>query len=290
MSIRQYLRTAVKMAEMADERRKRLAAPLKPPACPPGWRTGPPDFVGVGVQKGGTTWWSRAVFAHPDILSPVRKELRFFQHHWDEEFTERRVVEYHRYFPRPDGGMATGGKLTEDMVTGGKITGEWTPNYMFDPWTAGRLHRAAPDARLLVILRDPVARLLSGLRDTAYHYYGDPHPRLVSEAIEFGRYGDQLQRLAANFPRSQILVLQLERCIQDPERELARTYEFIGVDPGFLPSDLREPVNESKGPPVAIPSDLVDVARLMYLDDARSLRCHWPEIDLELWPSMARSG
>jgi hypothetical protein len=275
MSIRQYLRTAVKMAEMADERRKRLAVPLKPPTCPPGWRIGPPDFVGVGIQKGGTTWWSRSVFAHPDILAPVRKELRFFQHHWEEEFTERRVVEYHRYFPRPDHG---------------KVTGEWTPNYMFDPWTARRLHRAAPDARILLILRDPVARLLSGLRDAAYHYYGDPHPRLVSEAIEFGRYGEQLRRLAANFQRSQILVLQLERCILDPERELARTYEFIGVDPGFVPADLREPVNESKGPPVGIPSDLVDVARLMYLDDAVSLRCDWPEIDLELWPGIAGSG
>ena len=116
-----------------------------------------------------------------------------------------------------------------------EATGEWTPNYMFDPWTARRLQRAAPDARILAILRDPVARLLSGLRHTAYHDYGHPHPRLVSEAIEFGRYGEQLQRLAANFARSQILVLQLERCIQDPERELARTYEFIGVDPGSCP-------------------------------------------------------
>ena len=140
MSIRQHLRTAVKMAEMANERRKRWAAPLKPPACPPGWRIDPPDFVGVGVKKGGTTWWSRAVFAHPDILAPVKKELRFFQHHWDEEFTEQGVVEYHRYFPRPDGG---------------KATGEWTPNYMFDPWTARRLQRAAPDARILVIPRYP---------------------------------------------------------------------------------------------------------------------------------------
>jgi len=272
MGVRDYVRTAVKMAEMADERRRRLAAPLPPPVCPAGWEIGPPDFVGVGVQKGGTTWWSRAVFSHPDVLPPVRKELRYFQHHWDQEFTPASATEYHRYFPRPGGRQ---------------LTGEWTPNYLYDPWTAHRLHVAAPDARILVILRDPVARLLSGLRDAAYHYYGDPHPRLVSEAIEFGRYGEQLDRLAAQFPRSQILVLQLERCILEPESELARTYEFIGADPAYVPADLHDPVNEAKGPPITVPSDLVDVARDMYRDDLDRLRAGWPELDLGMWPGVS---
>jgi hypothetical protein len=206
-------------------------------------------------------------------VPPVRKEIRFFQHHWNEEFTDARVTEYHRYFPRPVD----------------RVSGEWTPNYMLDPWTAQRLHRAAPDARILVILRDPVARLRSGLRHVAYHYYGRPHPRLVSEAIDFGRYAEQLTRLARHFSRSQILVLQFERCVVDPEGELARTYEFIGVDPGFVPGDLRDPVNESKGPPVAVPSDLMDVARRLYLADVDQLRSDWPEIDLDLWPGVTGS-
>ena len=35
------------------------------PECPPGWRTGAPDFVIFGAQKSGTTWWFRLIEQHP---------------------------------------------------------------------------------------------------------------------------------------------------------------------------------------------------------------------------------
>ena len=38
----------------------------KPPTAGPDEVTGPPDFVGIGAQKAGTTWWYEAVCAHPD--------------------------------------------------------------------------------------------------------------------------------------------------------------------------------------------------------------------------------
>ena len=38
-----------------------------PPKVPPGWRTGPPDFVGVGVQRAGTTWWFAELRRHPSL-------------------------------------------------------------------------------------------------------------------------------------------------------------------------------------------------------------------------------
>jgi hypothetical protein len=160
---------------------------------------------------------------------------------------------------------------------------------MMDQWTARRLYQAAPEARILVILRDPVARLRSGVHHIAYHEYGHPHPRLVSEAIEFGRYAEQLTRLASHFPRSQILVLQYERCVTDPDGELAKTYDFIGVDSAFVPKELHDRVNESEGPAVPVPSDLLDVARGLYLADVELLRRQWPEIDLGLWPGVAGS-
>jgi hypothetical protein len=272
MGLRRYVRTAVTVAKMQQQMRRRVAAPLAPPRCPSGWRIGPPDFVGVGIQKAGTTWWNRAIASHPDIRS-AHKEVRYFQHFWNEEFTDARVEEYHRYFPRP----------------AGAVSGEWTPRYMFDPWTPQRLHRAAPDARVLVLLRDPFARLRSGLRHDFYRYSGQLHPRMVCEAIAFGRYAEQLARLVQHFPRAQVLVLQFERCVDDPEGELARTFEFIGVDPAFVPGDLRDPVNESQGPPVTVPSDLLDVARDLYQADVDRLRSDWPEIDLRLWPGLASS-
>ena len=52
--------------------------PPRAPACPPGTTVGPPDFVGVGVSKCGTSWWFSLILAHPDVHGPVKKELLYF--------------------------------------------------------------------------------------------------------------------------------------------------------------------------------------------------------------------
>src|SRR5271154_1831472 len=37
-----------------------------------------PDFLGIGVQKAGTTWLDRALRNHPQIWLPPFKELHYF--------------------------------------------------------------------------------------------------------------------------------------------------------------------------------------------------------------------
>jgi hypothetical protein len=263
-----YVRSAETTAEPQEGGDDAALRPRVPPPCPPGCHIAPPDYVGVGTQKAGTTWWNRAISSHPQIHSP-RKELHFFEYFWNDQFTEGQQELYHQFFPRPLG----------------KLSGEWTPRYMLDLSTPRRLKMSAPDARILVLLRDPIARLRSGLRHMAFHHPGRLHPRLVNDAIAFGRYGEQLDRLSRQFSSSQILILQFERCVQDPEGELARTFEFIGVDSSFVPESLHNPVNEGHGPQLAIPSDFIEYARELYLADAQLLS-KWSEIDLELWPAM----
>ena len=36
------------------------------PPTPVGWEVGPPDFVGVGTARSGTTWWDGLIASHPD--------------------------------------------------------------------------------------------------------------------------------------------------------------------------------------------------------------------------------
>ena len=57
------------------------------------------------------------------------------------------IERYQRYFPVPEGAVA----------------GEWTPGYLIDFWTPELIARAAPEARILVLLRDPIDRFRSGL-------------------------------------------------------------------------------------------------------------------------------
>ena len=65
------------------------------------------------------------------------------------------------------------------------------------------------------------------------------------EAVDRGFYGLHLERWAAHFDETSMLILQYERCVRDPEAQLARTYEFLGLDDGFVPAAIREPRSAS---------------------------------------------
>jgi len=241
-----------------------------PPPCPPRWSTGPPDFVGIGVQKAGTSWWHALITAHPGVFAPSRlpKELHFFGRYWRTEFTPEDVAEYARFFPRPPGG----------------ISGEWTPRYLVDFWVLDLLKQAAPDAKLLVLLRDPVERFRSGV--THEKAQGARHPMVAVEALVRGYYADQLDQLRAHFPAEQILVLQYERCRRDPLPQLRRTYEFLGLDNvRFVPPNLGDEVNPSRAPKVNLPDQVRRQLVDCYQDDVRRLADHVPDLDLSLWPS-----
>ena len=90
---------------MIRQRRKVFETLPAHPDCPPGWRTGAPDFVIFGAQKSGTTWWFRLIEQHPGVVQPKnqRPELHFFDRLWAEPLTDEHIERYHRYFPRPEG-------------------------------------------------------------------------------------------------------------------------------------------------------------------------------------------
>lgn len=256
---------------MEERHRRQLEAPVDPGPCPTGWSTGPPDYVGIGVQKAGTTWWNLLIADHPHVDPAVRKELHFFQHGWDASFGDSEIEAYHRYFARAEGHRS----------------GEWTPRYLMDPWTPSRLQQAAPDARLLVLLRDPVARFRSGITHAAYRH-GQLHPRFLIEGIERGRYATQIERLRRWFPADQVLVLQLERCIADASAELARTYRFLALDDTHRPTLLEQRVYGAKAPLIALPDDLTERLAEEYRPELARLSSLVPELDLSLWPTAAR--
>ena len=246
-----------------------------PPVCPAGWRTGPPDFVGVGVQRGGTSRWFDLITAHPEVVHRAReKELHYFDRFYAGGWTPDEVAGYHEHFPRPEGCRA----------------GEWTPMYMSAPWIPRLLAAAAPEARLLVSVRDPVERFLSGLEhDTRIaKEAGIPLSQLAPfEAFMRGFYHAQLMRLLAHFERSQILILQYERCVTEPLAQLRRTFEFLGLrDTSFAP-DVEERVNASHSAKRSLDRGTLDSYVQIYREDVRALIDSFPEIDVRLWPNFA---
>ncbi len=238
-----------------------------------GESSGPPEFVGIGVQKAGTSWWYRLIVRHPGVTgrSSIHKERHFFTRFGTEAFTPADVADYHAWFPRRTG----------------TITGEWTPGYFNCPWAPSLMARAAPDAKLLVILRDPVQRFVSGLalqRQRA----GDPIGANQVHAFSRSLYADDLRRWQSCFPAGQVLVLQYEACASQPVELLAKTYEFLGLDPSFCPSDIRSGVNVTARTKAALPIEALTRLERIVAPDVEKLVKLVPTLDLSLWPSAAQ--
>ena len=236
-----------------------------PPKCPEGWQTAPPDFIGLGAQRSGTTWLYSLIAAHPGVQGDAVKELHYFHRYWNRPFRTADAATYAQYFPRPAGVLA----------------GEWSPGYLSHFWIPALLDAAAPDAKLLVSLRDPVERYRSGV--ALQSETRRPGAAAASTAFRLGCYGMQLEHLFSSVDRARVLVAQFEACTRDPAGAIGRIYEFLGLDPGFRPSTIDRRVNEARTKKVDLDPDrratLVDA----YTPDVRRLLDLDVGIDVRAW-------
>jgi hypothetical protein len=238
---------------------------------------GPPDFVGIGALGSGTGWWHALLLAHPEIRAPraPRRALHYFDRFCAQEMTGADVAAYHGRFPRRPG----------------RITGEWTGRYLFDAWTPPLLKRAAPDAKLLVLLSDPIERYRSILGIRLARREDDDEVVYMADVVDRRSHASQLARLHRFFDPEQVLVLQLERCRRDPLSQYRRTLEFLGVrDRDFAPRRLRrKATGRPESPAVALALRLGlpagtrrrVLARLGRVDDHDAVAL-WPDVEASL--------
>ena len=192
-----------------------------------------PDFVVLGTQKGGTSFFYRLLTEHPLVRGAAAKELHFF----DNKFAEG-VGWYRRCFSE------------SEQVDGQRtITGEASPSYLFNPQVPERMARIVPEARLIALLRNPV--------DRAYSHYQmevrrGKEARSFEEATEEemisaegeenaldvryayltrGLYADQLERFSFFANRDRLLVVKSENLFTRRLEVLERVIAFLGLPP-----------------------------------------------------------
>ena len=198
-----------------------------------------PDFLVIGVPKGGTTSLAAYLAAHPGVHMAWQKEVDFFQAHW-----ERGVDWYRTNFAaaRP-----------------GQLVGEATPWYLAHPQAPERMAAVVPRARLVALLRNPVDRAYSQywwqrahrsearsfaaavadeLRDPGQVPRGMPVGYLAA-----GRYAEQLARVSAHFPREALLVRLTEDLAHDSAALVAEVCRHIGADPDVVPANVARSYN-----------------------------------------------
>jgi len=263
------------------------------PVAAQGWQVRPPDFVGIGAPKCGTSWWHALMTEHPQIVphrvnltDPKHKETQYFLHFQYHNMNLDALDIYRSAFSAPPG----------------TICGEFSVQYLLYPTLLEHLPIATPETKILVVLRNPIDRFISHwnhlMTKRGKMLFGALSPQqrysyntisLYTEAMLHSFYGIGLSRLYEYFDRERVLVLQFERMVQSPETELARTYRFLGVDDRFHPKTYHQPVNQGS---YLIPKpDADERARLAaYLKaDVQRAVALCPEIDLNLWPDFGET-
>ena len=227
---------------------------------------GPPAFVGIGSQKCGTSWWHSLLNDHPDVVASVAKELHYFDRYFDDQFGHEDIAGYHALFP----------------CRAGQLCGEWTPRYIADPWAPALLAEAAPEAKILVLLRDPVQRYVSGITHDLAR--GAPNNPIVANIhIERGDYASQIERLFRSFAPAQVLVQQYEQCVDDSAAELRRTLEFLGADPDKGAPQFDRQVNTARQAKPSLSDHFAGLLRERYSGQMERLSELVPNLDLGRW-------
>ncbi|CAE7254048.1 HS3ST6 [Symbiodinium sp. KB8] len=203
--------------------------------------------------------------ANGDDLSLPSQELHFFDE--DEEWA-RGPAYYASWF--------------EDC----SMIGDVTPSYLYIPAAIERLADQLPQAQLVVLLRNPIARAVShqnhdhdknrpvGSLSQRYQKemasYGSPPSR--SDAFRRGLYAEQMERLLHFFPADQVLVIIAERYRKQPEKELRRIRAFLGLKSVWFPAEalMEEHVRPEYSELLSAP--LREELRRFYAADVQHLR------------------
>jgi len=120
--------------------------------------------------------------------------------------------------------------------------GEASPTYLWDPKAGQLIHDANPDARIIMMLRDPVARayshylLLVGLGFETSTFEDsikkalDAKPDYSGSILETGLYYEQVKKYYEIFDRKQIKIIIFEEFISDTWKSVKEVLEFLGVN------------------------------------------------------------
>lgn len=248
-----------------------------------------PDFFVLGAPKAGTTALHAALALHPQLyLSPV-KEPKFYlcrsgppprstqrgpgDAHSAREWVWRRR-DYEALF---------------DPAGPDRLKGESTPFYLYDRAAQRGIRADVPQARLIVVLRDPIDRAYSNwmhLWSDGLEPIGDfadawaaEDERVAAGWAPFwhyrrlGLYGEQLRDLVGLFGSEQVHVLRYRDLVEAPGPALDRVCSFLGVSTGTV----GRPPAENSRPYVAPGRRTAVLARLLRLGAAAGA-CAPPQI------------
>jgi hypothetical protein len=232
----------------------------------------PVRFFVAGVAKSGTTALCQFLGQHPDIFMCPIKEPTFFAARElacvdsnSGAWVEARALEVKRWLSGetphpPEHGFALEWPHYEALfraVRHERAIGEGSVNYWWAPGAPRAIRDRFPDARFVLMLRDPADRLFSqylAMRWTNPLLTFAEHIALGLErrdgwgiVMDVGRYSTHLERFLGHFPREQFSIHLYEDFCADPAEVCRKILSFLGVDHD-QPIDVSRRINAPQLP------------------------------------------
>jgi hypothetical protein len=222
-----------------------------------------PQFFVVGAPKAGTTAVYHWLRSHPGVFLPSVKEPSYFAYAGSSAIPKNGPYDSD-YFRKITVNRESYAELYD--AAGSRLTGDISPVYLLNEYAAERIAVARPDARIIILLRDPVERAFSQFM---HHLRDSLEPcETLEEALEQeeerlldgwsqghgyavqGHYLSQIEKYFAVFSKEQILVLEYQDLQSAPEHCWRQICEHLRIEPFGLVQNER--VNAT--------CDLVDVS------------------------------
>lgn len=201
----------------------------------------------VGAVKSGTTSLYHYLKQHNSVFFPLVKEPNYYS---DINSEEKHVYQkpkpnkfYHNKIINNKEDYFSLYKGSEDYT----IVGDASPSYLWDTNSAARIKKDFPNAKIIIILRNPAQRafshylmnLRSGLekeedfltallRDekNKHQIWGDNKSMLYTS---LGMYSSQVQSYYDHFEKKDIKVLIYEDFYENVESGISKLFEFLEI-------------------------------------------------------------
>jgi hypothetical protein len=223
-----------------------------------------PNFLIIGAPKCATTWLRDVLAQHPQIFM-VQGEIEYFSSHLD-----RPLDWYAAHFALDRLGMT-------DSDGRGCLVGEKSPGYCaMSRRRIGLVHRLFPEARLILMIRDPIARHWAHAK---YRFSKPQRADLKDEYLwsspalfnffrrsrRFGEFSQMIEKWLDFYPSERLLVLRQEEALTRPQEVFERVLRHLGASADYDPNALtllRERTNV--GPVLPMPANVKNFLEEMF--------------------------
>lgn len=203
------------------------------------------DFIGVGAPKCGTTWLAKMLDSHPDVCLSSKKETNYF-------------LQYRPFYVREsksfkDLQLQKNQRQYSDFFKHcqlSQIKGEFSTYYLYDEDAPKLLYENFPQAKILIILRNPIEKFISQLTFAKAQGYLNKvnYEMIIREREEFiaeGYYMQHIEHWLRYYPREQVWIGLYDDICSQPQALLQEVYDFLGVNKNHIPENLDKKINHT---------------------------------------------